>query len=66
MINILKFDQTVYTLDEITALITEINQCFPNDINLAIPKDIDFIYNYEDNQYLLYEKEPQTENDIQC
>ena len=66
MINILKFDQTVYTLDEITALMTEINHHFPNDINLAIPKDIDFIYNYKDNQYLLYEKEPQTEDDIQC
>lgn len=66
MINILKFDQTVYTLDEITALMTEINHHFPNDINLAIPKDIDFIYNYKDNQYLLYEKESQTENDIQC
>jgi len=45
---------------------TEINHHFPNDINLAIPKDIDFIYNYKDNQYLLYEKESQTEDDIQC
>lgn len=66
MINVLKFDKTVYSLDEITALIKEINQRFPNDINLAIPKDIDFIYDYENNQYLLYEKESQTENDLQC
>lgn len=66
MINVLKFDQTVYSFDEITALMTEINTKFPNDINLAIPKDMDFIYDYENNQYLLYEKESQAENDIQC
>ena len=66
MINVLKFDQTVYTFDEIAALMTEINTKFPNDINLAIPKDMDFIYDYENNQYLLYEKEPEAENDLQC
>lgn len=66
MINILKFDQNTYSFDEVTALMSEINKAFPNDINLAMPKDMDFIYDYENNQYLLYEKEPQAENDIQC